>query len=375
MADKRDYYEILGVAKNAGDSEIKKAYRSLAKKYHPDVSKEADAAEKFKEINEAYEVLSDPQKRQNYDQFGFAGVNGQAGFGPGGFGSAGFDDFGDIFSSFFGGGDPFGQRSSRSANAPRQGSDRLMRMTISFLDACFGKKSTISLDVDEVCPECHGSGAASPSDIETCRTCGGTGYTTRTQRTAFGVFQTQGACPDCGGSGKKIRKVCPKCAGQGYIRRKAEIEVNIPAGIESGQKLRIPGKGERGMNGGPNGDLYIEIVVQPHEQFERMGTNIYLDIPISAVDATLGTTIEVPTIHGEVSMKIPAGTQDGTQLRLKEQGIRKAGRTAGDQFCNVRIQIDKKLTARQKQLFEELQKLQAKEKESVWKKFKNSFHA
>ncbi len=298
MADKRDYYEVLGVSKSATDDEIKKAYRKLAKKYHPDVNKEPGAEEKFKEVNEAYEVLSDAQKRANYDQFGFAGVDPSAGgFGgfSSGFGSAGFDDLNDIFSSFFGGGmGGFGSTGGRRAsNAPRKGDDKLMRLNISFMDACFGKTETIKLAVDEQCPDCKGSGAASPSDIETCQTCRGSGTVIQQQRTAFGVFQTQAACPDCKGTGKKIRKVCPHCGGKGYERKNTEVEVNIPAGISSGQQLRVQGKGERGYNGGPNGDLYIEVYVQPHERFEREGKNIYLEIPVSAVDATLGCSIDV----------------------------------------------------------------------------------
>ena len=375
MADKRDYYEVLGIAKGASEDEIKKAYRSLAKKYHPDVNKAPDAADKFKEINEAYEVLSDPQKRQNYDQFGFAGVDGQ---GFSGFQSGGFDDFGDIFSQFFGGamgGDPFGQRTGRRSNAPRQGDDRGMRIRISFMEACFGTTKKISLDVDETCPDCKGSGAASPSDIETCRTCGGSGYTMHTQRTAFGMFQTQGACPDCGGTGKKIRKVCPHCAGRGYTSRTQNIDLKIPAGIESGQRLRVSGKGERGVNGGPNGDLIVQVEVMPHEQFERSGKNIFLEIPVTAVDATIGTTVNIPTIHGDVTMKIPAGTQEGTQLRLKEKGVPDArGGRNGDQYCTVRIQVEKKLSAREKELYQELQKLQGSGKGSAWEKFKKQFN-
>lgn len=376
MADKRDYYEVLGVSKNASESEIKKAYRSLAKKYHPDVNKEPDAADKFKEINEAYEVLSDPQKKQNYDQFGFAGIDPN---GMGGFSSAGFDDINDIFSSFFGGsgmGDFFGGGSSRRSyqnNRPQKGNDRLMQLDISFLDACFGKREDISINVDETCSHCNGSGAASPSDIETCSTCGGAGAVLRQQRTAFGVFQTQSECPDCHGTGKKIRKACPHCGGKGYNRRKVDVTVNIPAGIDNGQRLRVAGKGERGVNGGPNGDLILYINVKPHDQFERVGNHIYLEIPVTAVDATIGTSIEVPTIHGNVTMKIPAGTQEGTQLRLKGKGI-SSSRGQGDQICTVRIEVDKKLTAKEKELYKQLQELQENSnKQTGWKKFFSQF--
>ncbi|MBR2795082.1 MAG: molecular chaperone DnaJ [Solobacterium sp.] len=375
MAEKRDYYEVLGLAKGASEDEIKKAYRKLAKKYHPDVNKAPDAEAKFKEINEAYEVLSDPQKRQTYDQFGFAGMDGAQGFG--GFGGAGFEDFGDIFSSFFGGDmGGYGRSSySRSNTGPIRGDDRLMRMDVDFMEACFGGKKTIRVQYDETCSACRGSGAASPSDIETCPTCKGRGTVLTTQRTILGVMQSQSACPDCRGTGKKIRKVCPRCAGRGYERKNTEVEVTIPAGINTGQRLRIPGKGERGANGGPNGDLYLEIRVLPHERFIRDGKNILLEIPVTAVDATIGTTVDVPTIKGEVTMKIPAGTQEGTQLRLKGVGVPDSrGGKPGDQLCTVRIKIDKKLTAKERQLYEQLRDLEGKPgKENIWDKFMNSF--
>ena len=376
MADKRDYYEVLGVSKSATEDDIKRAYRKLAKQYHPDINKEPGAADKFKEVNEAYEVLSDPQKRQNYDQFGFAGMDGMNGMGGfGNFSGAGFDDLGDIFSSFFGGGFGSSSRSSRSSTSPRRGEDKYMRMNVSFMDACFGKTETINLTVDETCDACKGSGAATPSDISTCDTCHGSGRVLTQQRTAFGVFQSQSVCPDCRGTGKKIRKACPNCSGNGYVRKRVSVDLKIPAGINSGQQLRVSGKGERGANGGPNGDLYIEINVLAHEKFERDGKDIFLDIPVSTVDATLGTTIDIPTIHGDVSMKIPAGTQDGARLRLRGKGTADVrGGRQGDQICTVRIQVDTNLTARERELYKELQKLQNKpEKESVWDKFKKQF--
>lgn len=381
MADKRDYYEVLGVSRSATDDEIKRAYRKLAKKYHPDLNKEPGAADKFKEVNEAYEVLSDPNKRQTYDQFGFAGMDGSqagggfSGFG-GGFSSGSFDDLNDIFSSFFGGGmgGGFSQR-SQSRTAPRKGEDKFMRMNVSFMDACFGKTETISLTVDEQCDACGGTGAASKSDIETCPRCHGSGTVITQQRTMLGIMQSQSVCPECRGTGKKIRKVCPKCAGKGYNRRQVKVDVKIPAGINTGQQLRVAGKGERGVNGGPNGDLYIEINVLPHDKFIRDGKNIYLDIPVTAVDATLGTTLDIPTIYGEVSLNIPAGIQNGQQLRLREKGIPdiKGGRT-GDQICRVQIVVDKNLTRREKELYQELQKLQESGKgDTIWQKFKRTF--
>ncbi len=378
MAEKRDYYEVLGIAKGASDDEIKKAYRSLAKKYHPDINKAPDAEEKFKEINEAYEVLSDPQKRQTYDQFGFAGMDGAAnGFsGFGGFSSGGFEDLNDIFSSFMGGMGGFGStRSSRRNNGPMRGDDRYYRMNVSFMDACFGKTETINLSVDEQCPDCKGTGAATPGDIDTCSTCHGSGTVITQQRTAFGVFQTQGVCPDCRGTGKKIKKICPHCAGKGYINKRVSVDVKIPAGISTGQQLRVSGKGERGTNGGPNGDLFIEINVLAHDKFERSGKDILLEIPISAVDATIGTSVDIPTIYGDVSMKIPAGTQDGAKLRLRGKGVVDLrGGKQGDQICTVRVKVDTKLTNREKELYKELQKLQKNSgKESIWDKFKNQF--
>lgn len=380
MADKRDYYEVLGVSKDASQDEIKKAYRSLAKKYHPDVNKASDAAEKFKEVNEAYEVLSDPQKRSTYDQFGFAGMDGSQG-GFSGFSSGGFDDLNDIFSSFFGGGmgggmGGFSSSSSRKSNAPQRGNDRLMRVDISFMDACFGKTETFDINVEETCSHCNGNGANSPSDIETCSTCHGSGTVITQQRTAFGVFQSQGVCPDCRGTGKKIRKVCPVCGGKGYERKKTTVEVKIPAGIDSGQRLRVVGKGERGANGGPNGDLYLQINVLSDERFERQGKDILITIPVTAVDATIGTTIDVPTIHGEVSMKIPAGTQDGTILKLRGKGVPDMrGGLQGDELCTIEITIDKKLTAREKELYAELQELQnSNGKGSFWSKMKKRFN-
>ncbi|MDO4193650.1 MAG: molecular chaperone DnaJ [Erysipelotrichaceae bacterium] len=379
MADKRDYYEVLGISKGASEDEIKKAYRSLAKKYHPDVNKDPGAEDKFKEINEAYEVLSDPQKRQTYDQFGFAGMDGAGGFGNGfgGFQSGSFDDLNDIFSSFFGGGmggmGGFGG-SARRNTGPQRGNDRFMRMNVDFMDACFGKTETIDIDVDEKCTRCGGSGAENSSDIETCSTCRGSGSVTREQRMGFTVYRTQSVCPDCGGTGKKIRRPCPDCQGRGYIRKHTKVDVKIPAGINDGQQLRIAGKGERGVNGGDNGDLFIEIHIREHSQFVREGKNIFLDIPVTAVDATIGTTLDVPTIRGEVTMKIPAGTQEGTQLRLRGEGVPDVrGGKPGDQICTVRIQVDKKLTSKEKELYKQLQDIQNGSKKKPWEQFKKMF--
>ena len=380
MAEKRDYYEVLGVSKSATDDEIKRAYRKLAKKYHPDLNHAPDAADKFKEVNEAYEVLSDPQKRKAYDQFGFAGADGsQAGGGFNGFqgfSSGDFGDFDDIFSSFFGGGSGFGRSSSSGRRSgPVKGEDRFMRMNVSFMDACFGKVEPINLTVDEQCEHCHGTGAESPSDIETCPTCHGSGYVETVQQTMLGRMRTQNVCPTCHGSGKHVRKACHACGGAGYVRKRVSVDVKIPAGIASGQQLRVAGKGERGQNGGPNGDLFIEINVQPHKYFTREGKDIHLDIPVSAVDATLGTTVDVPTVYGDVTMKVPAGTQDGDRLRLRGKGVPdiRGGRT-GDQICTIRVKVDESLTRKEKELYKELQELQNSGKgDTIWSKFKKNF--
>ena len=375
MADKRDYYEVLGLSKNASEDDIKKAYRKLAKKYHPDINKAADAEEKFKEINEAYEVLSDPQKKATYDQFGHSGMDGFSGGFSQGFGGMNMDDLGDIFSSFMGGmggfsGFNFGGSSSRRSG-PLKGDNRYMTMDIDFLDSVHGVDKLINLTLDKMCTHCDGTGAASKSDIETCPTCRGNGRVTRQSRTPFGVIQQQTVCPDCRGTGKRIKKACPYCNGSGYNTVKEQVEVSIPAGIGSGQQVRLAGYGEKGENGGPNGDLYIEIRVRPHKYFVREGNNIRISIPISALDATLGTTVDVPTAYGDVEMKVPAGTQPGQQLRLKGYGIKDIRtNNVGDQYVEIQIEIPKKLTKEEKDLYE---KLANRKKESVFERFKKSF--
>ena len=376
MADKRDYYDVLGLSKGASEDEIKKAYRKLAKQYHPDVNKAPDAEAKFKEINEAYEVLSDSQKRATYDQFGHAGMDG-AGFGQGfgGFGGVNMDDLGDIFSSFMGGMGGFsdfgfGSRSSSRRTGPIKGDNRYMSIDIDFLDAVHGVDKIISITVDKKCEHCDGTGAQSKSDIETCPTCRGSGRVVRQSRTPFGVVQQQTVCPDCRGSGKHIKKACPHCGGEGYNTIKDKVEVTIPAGISSGQQVRVSGYGERGENGGPNGDLYIEVRVKSHKFFIREGNNIKVKVPIASVDATLGTKIDVPTVHGDVELTIPAGTQPNQQLRLKGYGVKdlRTG-SMGDQYVEVEIEIPKKLSREEKELYEKL----ATRKESVFEKFKKNF--
>ncbi len=377
MADKRDYYEVLGLSKSATDAEIKKAYRTLAKKYHPDLNKSADAPEKFKEVQEAYEVLSDPQKKSLYDQYGFAGVDPQQG--AGGFGGfegfsnfGGFGDLNDIFESFMGG---MGGSSRRTRNTgPRKGDDRLVTMQIDFMEAIHGTTKTINLSVDEQCPDCLGSGARSKDDIKVCDNCHGTGRVMRQQQTMFGMMQSESACPECHGTGKKITKFCSKCKGKGYLTKKIAVDVTIPAGIQSGQQLRLAGKGERSTNGGPNGDLYVEIYVRDDKNFVRDGNDILIEVPLSIVDATLGCTVDVPTVYGDVSLSIPAGTQPGQKLRLRSKGV-KDPRTGmqGDQYVIVKIVVPSSVSREEKQLYEQLRDIEKKQKKSVFEKFKKAF--
>ena len=368
MADKRDYYDVLGVSKSASADEIKKAYRKLAKKYHPDMNKAEDAEAKFKEVQEAYEVLSDAEKKSTYDRFGHAGMNQQ-----GGFSSADFGGFEDIFGSFFGGGfGGFGGQQRQPAG-PTRGQDRLMRMQVEFEDAIFGKTESVNLSVDEKCDKCHGTGANTPSDKKTCHTCNGRGSVMTQQNTPFGVIQNQQVCPTCHGTGEEITVKCTKCKGKGYESKRIKVDIKIPAGINTGQQLRVEGKGERGSRGGDNGDLYLEIVVKPHKHFIRDGKNIMLTIPISAVDATLGATIDVPTVYGDVELNIPSGTQHGARLRLKEKGVKDLrGGTSGDQIVSVEIKVDGKLSDKEKELYEKLRDLEKTEKKSVFKRFRDA---
>lgn len=367
MAEKRDYYDVLGVSKSASAEEIKKAYRSLAKKYHPDINKEPGAEEKFKEINEAYETLSDDNKRKNYDTYGFddpmSGFQGGAGSGFGGFGG-----FEDIFSSFFGG----GGRTQRQQN--RKGNDIEKQMTITFDEAINGCKKVIRVTVDEECSSCGGTGAFSKNDIHTCDRCNGQGVVFVEQRTFFGTARTQTICPKCGGRGQSISKKCDKCSGKGRVRRTKDVEVKIPAGIDNNMTLRMEGYGEAGIDGAPSGDLYITFKVEPHKIFVRDHDDIILNIPISFTQAALGDSIEIPTVDDNVVFKIPAGTQTGTKFRLKGKGVKNPkGSQRGDQYVIVRVETPTNLSQEQKELFEKLGKAETKGKDSPWEKFKKLF--
>nr|WP_295969491.1 molecular chaperone DnaJ [uncultured Bacillus sp.] len=348
---KRDYYEVLGVSKGASQDEIKKAYRKLSKKYHPDINKEPGADEKFKEINEAYEVLSDEQKRAQYDQFGHADPNqGFGGYG-GGADFGGFGGFEDIFSTFFGGG---GGGRRRDPNAPRQGADLQYTMSLKFEDAVFGKETEIEIPREETCDSCNGTGAKKGTKPETCSHCHGTGQINTEQNTPFGKIVNRRVCHYCNGTGKEIKHKCSTCGGTGKVKKLRKIAVKIPAGIDDGQQLRISGQGEPGINGGPAGDLYVVFHIEPHEFFERDGDDVYCEIPLTFVQAALGDEIEVPTLHGKVKLKIPAGTQTGTKFRLRGKGIPNVrGRGTGDQHIIVKVITPTKLTEKQKQLLQE----------------------
>lgn len=348
MMSKRDYYEVLGVSKSASSDEIKRAYRKLSKKYHPDINKAADATEKFKEATEAYETLSDDQKRAHYDQFGHTDPN--QGFGGGGdFG--GFGGFEDIFNTFFGGG---GGGRRRDPNAPRQGADLQYTMTLSFEEAVFGKETDINIPREETCDTCKGSGAKPGTSPETCSHCHGTGQLNQEQNTPFGRIVNRRVCHFCQGTGKEIKEKCSTCSGSGRVNKRRKIHVKIPAGIDDGQQLRVAGQGEPGINNGPAGDLYIVFHVREHDFFERDGDDIYCEMPITFVQATLGDEIEVPTLHGKVKLKVPAGTQTGTKFRLRGKGVPNVrGYGVGDQHVLVRIITPTKITEKQKQLLRE----------------------
>lgn len=349
MADKRDYYEVLGVQKGASDDEIKKAYRKNAKKYHPDLHPgDKVAEEKFKEINEAYEVLSDSEKRARYDQFGHAGVDPN--FAAGGDSPFGQDmDIGDIFNSFFGGFGGFGGRRS-NPNSPRRGNDVEAKITITIEEAAKGCKKTLSYQNIFTCNDCHGTGAEKGSHPKTCTACGGTGRVTVSQRSPFGVVQTQRTCDACRGKGKIVDSPCKTCHGNGRIRATKKIDLTIPAGIADGQMLNVSGRGDSGINGGAPGDLHVYITVKKHELFERRGDDIWCDMPITFAQAALGAEVVVPTLHGKVSYSVHEGTQPGDVFKLKGKGMPHLnGKGYGDQYVRMNIEVPRSMNNKQKE--------------------------
>ena len=380
MAEKRDYYEVLGLQKGASEDEIKKAFRQLAKKYHPDLNpgdKEAEA--KFKEVNEAYEVLSDKEKRQRYDQFGFAGVDpsygGGATGGAGGFGGGfgGFGDLGDLFGDIFGGGGfgGFGSGRVRDPNGPIRGEHREAQVTISFMEAVKGCTRDIKVSRLENCSECGGSGAKKGTSPETCPDCGGRGYVVTQQRTPFGVMQSQQPCSHCGGRGTIIRNPCKTCRGTGKTAARKSLEINIPAGIDDDQNIALRGQGDAGSNGGPAGDVIVHVTVKADPMFERDGYDVTIHVPITFSQAVLGDDVEVPTVDGRIVQHIPEGTQSGTKFRLRGQGIQYLnGRGRGDQYVIVDVEIPKKVTRAQR---EALKAFEDSMKEDNYEKRKGFF--
>ena len=383
MAEKRDYYEVLGIGKNATDAEIKSAYRKLAKKYHPDLNPgDKEAEEKIKEVNDANDVLSDPQKRQRYDQFGFAGVDpnyaaanggGAGGFG-GGFGGVDLGDiFGDIFGGGFGGGfSGFGGGSStRTANAPRKGHDIQASVILTFEEAAHGCSKKITINRQDTCPDCGGTGAAKGTSPETCPDCGGRGYVVTQQRTPFGVMQSQQPCSHCGGRGTIIRNPCKTCRGTGKTAARKSLEINIPAGIDDDQNIALRGQGDAGSNGGPAGDVIVHVTVKADPMFERDGYDVTIHVPITFSQAVLGDDVEVPTVDGRIVQHIPEGTQSGTKFRLRGQGIQYLnGRGRGDQYVIVDVEIPKKVTRAQR---EALKAFEDSMKEDNYEKRKGFF--
>ena len=368
MAEKRDYYEVLGVNKNATEDEIKKAYRKLAKKYHPDANPDnkKEAEEKFKEVSEAYETLSNPQKRKMYDQFGPDGPQGFGGGNPGGgyysYSTSGFDgfsdfgDLGDIFSSFFGGG--FGGRTSRTKNGPKKGRDLKYSMNITFEESYLGVEKEIAINRDEECPSCHGNKAKPGTKVETCKACNGTGTIRQTVSTILGQMQTTKTCPNCNGEGKVIQEKCTECKGKGKIRKPVKIKVKIPAGISDNQTVVLRGEGEPGEKGGPKGDLYIVVNIKRHSVFSRNGDNVICQIPITFTQATLGADLKIPMVDGKEEIyRIPEGTQTGTKFSIRGKGFKAVnGNWNGDYIFTVVVQTPKRLTAEQRNLLNQLAK-------------------
>jgi len=372
---KRDYYEVLGVDKGASKDEIKKAYRKLARKYHPDVNHEEGASEKFKEAKEAYETLSDENKRKQYDQFGHAGADGGQGFGGFGGGGQGFGGFEDIFDMFFGG----GASRRRDPNAPQKGADLQYTLILDFEEAIFGKETDVDLPKEEDCETCHGSGAKPGTSPETCSQCNGSGQLNEEQNTPFGKVINRRVCNNCSGTGKIIPDKCNTCGGSGKVKNYRTIHITVPAGIDEGQQIRLSGKGDAGINGGPAGDLFVVIQVRPDDFFEREGDNIYCELPMTFTQMALGDEVEVPTVHGKVKLKVGAGTQSGKTFRLKGKGSPNVhGRSQGDQYVKVKIITPTNLTERQKELLREFNEIGGNDStdeqdDNIFQRFKKAF--
>lgn len=363
---KRDYYEVLGVSKGASDDELKKAYRALAKKYHPDMNPgDQEAEKKFKEASEAYAVLSDPDKRRQYDQFGHAAFDGGAGGAGGGFDFSGMDMgdiFGDLFGDLFGGG-----RTRRSNNGPMKGANVRTSVRITFEEACFGTEKELDLNLKDECNTCHGSGAKPGTSSETCSKCGGKGQVVYTQQSLFGMVRNVQTCPDCHGTGKIIKDKCSDCRGTGYISSRKKIKVTIPAGIDNGQSVRIRDKGEPGMNGGPRGDLLVEVNVSRHPIFQRSDVDIYSTAPITFTQATLGGEVRISTVDGDVMYTVKPGTQTDTRVRLRGKGVPSLRNKSirGDHYVTLVVQVPTKLTGEQKELLEAFDRSMRGDKNSV----------
>ena len=376
-SQKRDVYEILGVDKNADTATIKAAYKKLAKKYHPDLNKSANAPEKFKEVQEAYEIVSDEKKKASYDQFGYAGVDPQAqgGFGQGG--GAGFEGFdvNDIFSSFFGGGARGGQQ--RRSSGPTKGEDQVMRIKINFMDSIKGTDIELNVSYDETCDECHGTGAKNGISFETCPYCHGTGTVTSQSRTPFGVIQHQSTCQHCQGTGKIIKEKCTACDGKGFKHVTSKINVHIPAGIASGQQIRVQGKGLHGSNNGPSGDLYIVVNVADDKMFTREGRDIHIVVPVSVIDLILGITLSIPTVNGKKSVEIKPGTKTNAIIRLRGEGVTplKSYDTVGDQYIHLEVQVPEDLTDEEKAMLRKVKEIEEKKpkNKTFFEKFKRKF--
>lgn len=368
--NKKDYYEVLGVSKDASDTEIKSAFRKLAKKYHPDVSKEEDAAEKFKEAQEAYAVLSDKEKRKQYDQFGHAAFDSNGGFG--GFGQGGFSgfqdvDLSDIFGEIFGNGFGFGGSSffngssARKTSNKEKGPDVSVIFEMDFEEAAFGTETKIELNIDDTCPDCDGHGG---TGLTTCLECGGSGYVRKEQRSILGSFISQSPCTKCGGTGETYKKKCDTCHGSGINKTKKTIKVKVPAGVDTGDHLRVPGKGPVGKNGGPNGDVYIEIRVKKHPLFKREDEDLFITLPLTISEVALGCKKEVPTLDGNVILNVPAGSQSGEKHRIKGKGLKSPARhRTGDLYVILKVITPTKLDRKQKKLLEDLSKTNLKNSE------------